>query len=137
MTVAPVAPFDAASEARTAEKHRCAAKASRLRPMIVLSIATGVLVLIANWGTAADADDSRGAQLAAICTSCHRLDGHDKGIRSIVGLDQKQFADVMAAFKSGERSSQIMHAIAVSLSDGEVAVLAEYLAAQPTGTKQR
>ena len=42
----------------------------------------------------------------------------------------------MAAFKSGERSSQIMHAIAVSLSDGEVATLAEYLAAQPTGTKQ-
>ena len=102
--------------------------------MIMLSIATGVLVLTANWGTAAD--DSRGAQLAAICASCHRLDGRDKGIPSIVGLDQKQFADVMAAFKSGERSSQIMHAIAVSLSDGEVAALAEYLAAQPTETKQ-
>jgi cytochrome subunit of sulfide dehydrogenase len=135
MTVAQVAPLDAASEARTAEKHRRATKASRLRPMIGLSIATGVVVLIANWGAAAD--DSRGAQLAAICTSCHRLDGHDKGIPSIVGLDQKQFADVMAAFKSGERSSQIMHAIAISLSDGEVAALAEYLAAQPTGTKQR
>jgi cytochrome c553 len=42
----------------------------------------------------------------------------------------------MAAFKSGERSSQIMHAVALSLSDGEIAALAEYLA-QPIGTKRR
>jgi cytochrome c553 len=81
------------------------------------------------------ADDSRGAQLAAICASCHRIDGRDKGIPSIVGLNQKQFADVKAAFKSGARSSQIMHAIALSLSDGEVATLAEYLTARPRGTK--
>jgi cytochrome c553 len=101
--------------------------------VILLSVATGVLVPIANRGIAAD--DSRGAQLAAICASCHRIDGRDKGIPSIVGLNQKQFADVMAAFKSGARSSQIMHAIALSLSDGEVATLAEYLTARPTGTK--
>jgi cytochrome c553 len=42
----------------------------------------------------------------------------------------------MAAFKSGARSSQIMHAIALSLSDGEVATLAEYLATRSTGTKR-
>jgi cytochrome c553 len=41
----------------------------------------------------------------------------------------------MASFKSGVRSSQIMHAIALSLSDEEVATLTEYLAALPTGTK--
>jgi cytochrome c553 len=43
----------------------------------------------------------------------------------------------MAAFKSGERPSQIMHAIALSLSDGEVSALAAYLSVQPVGTKQR
>jgi sulfide dehydrogenase cytochrome subunit len=101
--------------------------------MILLSIATGALVPIATRGMASD--DSRGAQLSAICASCHRLDGGDKGIPSIVGLNQKQFADAMAAFKSGARSSQIMHAIALSLSDGEVATLAEYLAAKPAGTR--
>ena len=103
--------------------------------MTALLITTGMLVLVANRGVVAG--DSRGAQLAAICASCHRLDGHDKGIPSIVGLDQKEFVDIMAAFKSGERSSQIMHAIALSLSDREVSALAAYLSVQPAGTKQR
>jgi cytochrome c553 len=133
MTGARAALCDAGRGLRTAAKHRGTPKASRLRQVILLSVATGVLVPIANRGIAAD--DSRGAQLAAICASCHRIDGRDKGIPSIVGLNQKQFADVMAAFKSGARSSQIMHAIALSLSDGEVATLAEYLTARPTGTK--
>jgi sulfide dehydrogenase cytochrome subunit len=135
MTAVWVALFDAASKARSAAKHRRTEKVLRLRQINVLFIATGMLVLAANRGMAVD--DSRGAQLAAICASCHRLDGHDKGIPSIVGLDQKEFVDVMAAFKSGQRSSQIMHAIALSLSDGEIAALAAYLAAQPTGTRQR
>jgi sulfide dehydrogenase cytochrome subunit len=129
MTAGPGALCDA----RTATKHRRNPKASWLRQMILLSIAPGVLIPIANRGMAAD--DSRGAQLAAICASCHRLDGRDKGIPSIVGLNQKQFADIMGAFRSGARSSQIMHAIALSLSNGEVAMLAEYLGAQPTRNK--
>jgi sulfide dehydrogenase cytochrome subunit len=135
MTAVRVALFDAGSEARSAAKHRRTAKSLRLGQIIVLFIATGMLVLAANRCMAED--DNRGAQLAAICASCHRLDGHDKGIPSIVGLDQKEFVDVMAAFKSGQRSSQIMHAIALSLSDGEIAALAAYLAGRPTGTKQR
>jgi cytochrome subunit of sulfide dehydrogenase len=136
MTAVRGALFDAGSKARSAAKHRLTAKALRLRQIIVLFMATGMLVLTAGRGMAED-DSRRGAQLAAICASCHRLDGHDKGIPSIVGLDQKEFVDVMAAFKSGQRSSQIMHAIALSLSDGEIVALAAYLAAQPTGTKQR
>ena len=129
MTVEWAALCDAGNEPRGAAKHRGTPKSSRLREVILLS-ATGVLVAIANRGMTAD--DSRGAQLAAICASCHRLDGRDKGIPSIVGLNQKQLADVMASFKSGVRSSQIMHAIALSLSD---ATLTEYLATLPTGTK--
>jgi cytochrome c553 len=133
MTAVWVALFDAGSGARSAAKYRRTAKVLRLR-QTVLFIATGMLVLAANRGMAKD--DSRCAQLAAICASCHRLDGHDKGIPSIVGLNQKEFVDVMAAFKSGQRSSQIMHAIALSLSDGEIDALAAYLAAQPTGTER-
>jgi cytochrome subunit of sulfide dehydrogenase len=133
MTGARAARCDVGSEPRAAVTHHGTPKALRLRQVILLSVATSVLILIANRSMAAE--NSRGAQLAAICTSCHRLDGRDKGIPSIVGLTQKEFADVMAAFKSAARSSQIMHAIALSLSDGEVATLAEYLAAQPTGTK--
>ena len=52
-------------------------------------------------------------------------------------MDKEKFAGAMAAFKSGERSSQIMHAVALSLSDDEIVTLAEYLAAQPRETKRR
>ena len=100
-------------------KYRRVANASSVRQIIVLSIAASLVILIADRGTAADND--RGAQLAAICASCHRLDGRDKGIPSIVGMDKEKLAGAMAAFKSGERSSQIMHAVALSLSDDEIA----------------
>jgi cytochrome subunit of sulfide dehydrogenase len=116
-------------------KYRGDATASSVRQIIVLSIAVSLVILIADRGMAADKD--RGAQLAAICASCHRLDGRDKGIPSIVGMDKEKFADTMTAFKSGERSSQIMHAVALSLSDDEIATLAEYLATQPAETKHR
>jgi cytochrome c553 len=43
----------------------------------------------------------------------------------------------MAAFKSGERSSQIMHAVALTLSDNDIATLADYLATLPKETKPR
>jgi cytochrome c553 len=116
-------------------KFRHAASAWSIRQIITLGIAAGLFVLVADRSMAAN--DNQGAQLAAMCASCHRLDGRDKGVPSIVGLDKERLAGAMVAFKSGERSSQIMHAVALSLSDGEIAVLAEYLAAQPTGAKRR
>jgi sulfide dehydrogenase cytochrome subunit len=103
-----------------------AASPSSIRQIIMLSITAGLIVLIAD--RTIGANDNRGPQLAAMCASCHRLDGRDKGIPSIVGLDKQRLAGAMVAFKSGERSSQIMHAVALSLSDDEIAALAEYLA---------
>lgn len=94
---------------------------------IVLVLAAGLVVLCADRAIAAD--NQRGAQLAAMCASCHRLDGRDKGIPSIVGIDKERFADTMAALKSGARSGSIMHAVALQLGDSEIATLAEYLAA--------
>jgi cytochrome c553 len=83
---------------------------------------------------AAAAEDRRGAQLAAMCASCHRLDGRDQGIPSIVGLKEKALLDAMAAFRSGERPSRIMHAVAISLSEEEIVTLAEYIAALEKGS---
>jgi cytochrome c553 len=95
-----------------------------------LFIAANLLTLAADRSWAAGND--RATQLAATCASCHRLDGHDKGIPSIIGLEEERFAGVMAAFRSGERSSQIMRAVALSLSNDEIEILAHYLAAQRT-----
>ncbi len=102
---------------------------------ITLSIAVSLIVLGADRGQAAD--NERAAQLAAMCASCHRLDGRDTGIPSIVGMDKQKFAEAMAAFKSGARSNSIMHAVALQLSDAAIAALAEYLAARPKESKRQ
>jgi cytochrome c553 len=99
---------------------------SRLARRIIAASMTSPFVLAAHQGAAAD--PGRGAQLASLCAACHRLDGRDEGIPSIVGVDAKKLIEALGAFRSGERPSQIMHAVAVSLSDEETAAVAEYLA---------
>jgi cytochrome c553 len=82
------------------------------------------------------AENSQGAQLAAMCASCHRLDGQDKGIPSIIGLDENKLVGMMAEFESSKRKSQIMGVVARSLSDEEVAEVARYLATRQKGAEQ-
>ena len=106
-----------------------------LHQIIALSMVASMVVSVAERSFAAD--NGQGAQLAATCAACHRLDGHDRGIPSIVGLSEEQFVAVMRAFKSGERSGPIMHLMARSLSNEEIAVLARYFAARGKETRQR
>jgi cytochrome subunit of sulfide dehydrogenase len=97
-------------------------------------MATSPFVFVIHQSAAVE--NNRGAQLAAMCASCHRLDGRDHGIPSIIGLDAKKLADTMEAFRSGKRSSQIMQVVAHSLSTEEIAALADYLAMQQRGPEQ-
>jgi cytochrome c553 len=106
-----------------------------LRQIIALSIVASVIVSFAERSFAADND--QGAQLAATCAACHRLDGRDRGIPSIVGLSEEQFVTVMKAFKSGERSGPIMQTMARSFSNEEIATLARYFAARGKETQRR
>jgi cytochrome c553 len=71
-----------------------------------------------------------------MCAACHRLDGRDEGIPTIIGLDPKELVETMEAFRSGKRSSQIMSVVARSLSTEEIAALAEYLATRKKGSEQ-
>ena len=93
------------------------------------------LVFLVTYRTSAAADN-QGAQLAATCASCHRLDGRDKGIPPVVGRDEESLARALLAYKSGVRQSPIMHAVAGSLSDEEIAIVARYLAARGKEAKQ-
>lgn len=115
-------PCDRASSAKRV-------RACGVRLILMLLLATSPFAFLALPSPAAE--NNRGAQLAAMCAACHRLDGMDKGIPSIVGLDEKKLADMLAEFKSGKRTSQIMSVVARSLSDEEIADLAQYLAARP------
>ena len=102
--------------------------AQRARRILAALIAAVLVFLVAQRSGAADADP--GARLAATCASCHRLDGRDKVAPAIVGRDAQSVANTLHAFRSGERPHQIMHAVALSLSDGEIAAVARYLAAR-------
>jgi cytochrome c553 len=102
--------------------------------LILALMMVSPIVLIVHRSAAVE--NNQGAQLAAMCAACHRLDGRDEGIPTIIGLEPKKLADTMEAFRSGQRSSQIMSVVARSLSTEEIAALAEYLAVQQRGSKQ-
>ena len=99
-----------------------------MRSFPALWVSLSLFVPVVDQVSAAESD--RAAQIAATCASCHRLDGHDKGIPSIAGLDADKLIGMMQAYKLNERPSLIMHAVSLSLSSDEIAGVARYLAAQ-------
>ena len=117
---------------RAKPAERTTANGARL--ILALLMATNLFLFGVQRSTAAE--NEQGAQLAAMCAACHRLDGHDEGIPSIIGLDPKKLTETMEAFRTDKRSSQIMNVVARSLSAEEIAALAEYLAVQQKGSKQ-
>ena len=60
----------------------------------------------------------------------NRVIGRDNGIPPVVGLDENRIVQSMRAYRSGERTSQIMHVVAAALSPEEIAAIAHYLAGQ-------
>ena len=102
-----------------------------VRPLPLVCLSIGLLAAGAVRCVAAT--DALGAQLAATCAACHRLDDHGTAIPPIAGLDAKRLGLMMQAFKSGERASHLMNAVSRSLSDQEIVAVARYLAAQGEG----
>jgi cytochrome subunit of sulfide dehydrogenase len=101
--------------------------ASRIRPLLGFAMAAGLMLLGGHAGAAAD--DSPGAQLAATCASCHSPSGSNEGIPVIAGIEEQKIIEAMHAYKASETPSHVMHAVALSLTDEELASVAAYLAA--------
>lgn len=69
--------------------------------------------------------------LAASCAACHGPDGNSSGGTPVLaGLERNHFVLQMRAFRSGERSSTVMHHHAKGLTEVEIEQLADYFAAQ-------
>jgi cytochrome subunit of sulfide dehydrogenase len=101
------------------------------------ALAASVSLYVAVTGHVSAAESDRGAQLAATCASCHRLDGRYDGIPSIAGLDADELIGMMQAYKLSEGPSLIMHGVSLSLSADEIAAVARYLAAQRADSTPR
>jgi cytochrome c len=82
----------------------------------------------ATASAAAAADAAFGEYLSGECVTCHRVDGKDTGIPSIVGWPAEQFIAVLQAYKGRERPNPVMQTIAGRLSNEEIEALAAYYA---------
>jgi cytochrome c553 len=106
-------------------------RASRSIRRILAALAAGLVA----GSLAAVADDTKlrsyGRHLAHECTACHRIDGIDNGIPSIVGWDAERFATTLRYYQAGERSNPVMVSVAKSLDENQVAALAAYYGSLP------
>jgi cytochrome c553 len=93
---------------------------------VELFIAAGLILLGAR--DVAVAGDDEGVQIAATCASCHGPGKGMQAIPAVTGLDEKTIVRAMQAFRASEAPSHVMHAVALSLTDEELASVAHYLA---------
>ena len=94
---------------------------------------TGFMLLIVGSGVArADALRDYGKYLAGECTICHRLDGVDAGIPSIIGMDASAFTTALHRFQADNLSNAIMVSVARSLNEKQIAALASYFSSLRT-----
>lgn len=82
---------------------------------------------IALSATGRAGDLALGEYLSAECVTCHQISGRQvAGIPAIIGLPEEAFVAMMDSYRRRERENQVMQAMAVRLSQEEVAALAAY-----------
>ena len=100
-----------------------------MTPVITLAAALVVLALT-GVASAARADNAKlvryGEHLSQECTTCHRRDGVDNGIPSILGMKAEDFVETLKYYQSGARDNPAMVSVAKSLDDDQVKALAAY-----------
>jgi cytochrome c553 len=93
-----------------------------------------VACLLAAAGAAHAQDRNLGRNLAAQCANCHGTNGNAQpGGFTLAGRDRKYIIEQMAAFKSDTRSgpnATIMHQLAKGYTEDQIALMADYFAAQ-------
>lgn len=94
------------------------------------------LVLLCLWAAlpalAGASSSGHIRTLAASCAACHGTDGNSVGGTPVLsGLDRSHFVLQMQAFRSGGRSSTVMHHHAQGLTVIETEQLADFFAVLP------
>jgi cytochrome c553 len=91
--------------------------------------------------TAAPANDAKlrayGRQLSSQCTTCHRIDGIDNGIPSIVGWPAEDFIFILRTYKNGGRTDPEMVRVAQALDDNQMQALARYFGSLKVSDRKR
>ena len=93
-------------------------------------------LLIAAPAVADDKLMTYGRHLSRECTTCHRADGVNNGIPSIIGWPADTFIATMKFYRDGTRSNPVMISVASSLSDEQLQALATFFASMPKAAKK-
>ena len=105
------------------------------RVPLAVAMLVGLPVLLGATAPQAPAEDAKsfayGRHLARECTSCHRLDGINNGIPSIIGWQTDAFITTLKFYRDGARSNPVMVSVATSLSDEQMQALAVFFASMP------
>jgi cytochrome c len=99
--------------------------AARVAPASVIA-ALLLGLAAAHLGPAHATDAAYGEYLSSECTACHRRDGENKGIPSIIGWPAERFIAALKAYKSKVRPNEIMQTITGRLSDEDMSALAAF-----------
>lgn len=108
------------------------------RSAAALALAMGLTgVGNAPAGPAAKGDLAKAQDIVAkVCVGCHGMDGNgteptNPEFPRLAGIQAEYLAKQMREFQSGKRKSDVMAAIAASLSPDDILNLSAYFAAQP------
>lgn len=121
------------------KRARTAANVSRAKGLAVkisCSLGVSLFAILLFSGNSVAADASQGAQIAATCAACHDPTGRGQAIPPIAALDEQAIVKAMLSFRASESPSLVMHAVALSLSDDELAATARYLADKANAGRQ-
>lgn len=95
----------------------------------------GVLLLAAAAAHAqapASPQALQARNLAATCANCHGTNGQARGdMKPLAGVSAEKLKAALADFKSGAQPATVMHQIVKGYTDGQIALIAGYFAAQP------
>jgi len=95
-----------------------------------------------TFATAAPPDDSKfeayGQRLSSQCTTCHRVDGADNGIPSIVGWPTEDFIWVLKTYRDGGRTDPPMASAAhQGLNEHQMQALARFFGSLKSAVRLR
>ena len=90
-----------------------------------LTLAASLALSAANAG-----DALKGREKEQVCGTCHGLDGLSKipEAPNLAGQNENYIVAQLSAFRSGQRTNEMMSLVAPKLSDDDIADLAAYYA---------
>lgn len=105
----------------------------RIKMQLATVLVAGLAAFSGVMASAQSKDELYVASVSATCATCHGTLGNAANGSAVVSLAGMPAANIilqMKAFKDGSRPATVMHQLSKGYSDAQVAMIANYFAAQ-------